>query len=248
MGLDVPDDRRAAIEIEGPKDEVGNVFDPVKGGERRPGDESAALVALAVVVRALRFLLHYADDQEGHAIDENGPAHGLFFFKKVLGQDVADQADPFAAGHVFGVEESPPRGDGVAHPLEAGIDPADRVAEILAAVADETAADEFRADDLDPRDFFRDGFDHLRRDPNGFALQETLPRQRRAGRKHQDDALAHPVEAFHLGLGHRIAEGDQQDDGKRSPDDAGKGQGRAQRLSDEVPQQVAPEDADHEVT
>ena len=148
-------------------------------------------------------------------------------------------------GHVLGVDEPALVGDGVAHQLELGIDAADGVAELLAAVADDAAADELRADDLDARDLLRDGLDHLGGDPHGLALEEPLPGEGRPRGEDEDDALAHAVEALDLGLAHGIAEGDEQDDRERAPDDARQGQGGPQRLADEVPEEVAEEDRDH---
>jgi hypothetical protein len=56
------------------------------------------------------------------------------------------------------------------------------------------------------------------------------------------------VKPFDLGLADGIAEGDEQNDGKRAPDDAGQGQAGPKGLADEVPDQVAKEDADHRIT
>ena len=236
------------VRVEGAEDDVRDVFVSVKRRERRPGDEGAVLVALAVVVGVLELLPHHPDDGEGDLVDEDRLSDDVEPVKEVLGQDVADHADALPPGHVLGIDEPARFGDGVAHPLESGIDPADRVPELLPAVADQTAADELGADDLDPGDLVGDRFDHLRGDADGLAFEESLPGERRPGREHEDDPLPHAVEPLGLGLPDRIAESEEEDDGERPPDDAGKGQGRPERLPDEVPDEVPEENADHRIT
>ena len=77
----------------------------------------------------------------------------------------------------------------------------------------------------------------------GLPLRKPLPGERRPRGEDEDDALPHAVEPLDLGLGDGVAEGDQQDDRERPPDDSRQRQGRPQRLADQVAEEVAEEDA-----